>query len=133
MSKFQGRLTEKGVFYKNHSEPNFNVSIKYYPKDQRYSFAYLEAPGFDGLNSVKISRISGKELSTFLILDPLNLIDLASDLEQAHKKAHAYMWKHVEKVFLAEDCTMPANVLDTTPQGRKYFEASQQLEIPFEY
>jgi len=131
MVKLQGILTEKGVFYENPSKPNFNVLLQYYPKDLRYSFTYLEAPGFDGLTSVKIKAIVGKSLSTFLILDPVNLIDFAVCLEQAHEKAHAYMWEHIKKVFLADNCTMPANILDMTAQGKKYFEANRQLEIPF--
>jgi hypothetical protein len=131
MSKLQGILTKEGVFYENPSKPNFNVSLNYYPKDLRYSFTYLEAPGFDCLRSVKIEKISGKSFPTFLILDPTNLIDSVECLEQAHKKAHDHMCNYIKKVFLAENCTMPANVLDTTVQGRKYFEANRQLEIPF--
>jgi len=133
MSRIKGVKTEKGIYYSNPTNPNFNAILNYYPKDLRYSITFLEAPGFNDLERVKIKELSVKDSVIFLILDPLHPVDRASTLKQAHEKAHAHIWNYLEKVSLNSTGQLRANVLDTTPQGRIYFEANRQLDIPFEY
>lgn len=139
MPKLQGILTKEGVLYKsqkptggaifhlNQEEPTapryyLELSDKAYSTPEELAYSTRETNIFP-LNQSFIIRFHSTPFA------------ITEDLNKAHEKAHEFLlnYAHLKNVDQMICISRGIDILDKTPQGRKYWEASQQLEIPFEY
>ena len=139
MSKLQGILTKEGVLYK--SQNPTNGAIFHLNQEDHSSLRYYLELFDPNYSSPEDLAYSTRE-ANILPVDQFFVVRFHSwpfavedNLNKAHEKAHEFLLNYAHNKMLDQvNCIKRGiDILDKTTQGRKYWEASQQLKIPFDY